>query len=77
MGSMEKVDTGDFLSSSNTGDFLIGDGELSQSLLCSTSSLQWLVGFWWSVSVHVEWIPFFFFLETVTSISSKMSVLEV
>lgn len=50
---MEKVDIGDFLSSSNTGDFLVGDDGLSQSLLCSTSSLQWLA-FGWSVSVHVE-----------------------
>lgn len=70
---MEKVDIGDFLSSSNTGDFLVGDDGLSQSLLRSTSSLQWLA---FGGLYQIMWSGFFFF-ENVTSISSEMDISEV
>lgn len=67
---MEKVDIGDFRSSSNTGDFLVGDDGLSQSLLRSTSSLQWLAfggmyQFMWSGFLFI--LFFFWRLSTVTS----------
>lgn len=54
---MEKVDIGDFLSSSNTGDFLVGDDGLSQSLLHSTSSLKWLA---FGGLYQIMWSGFFF-----------------
>lgn len=62
---MEKVDTGDFLSSSNTGDFLVGDDGLAISVSVAFHKFLAMVGFWWSVSDHVEWIFFFLRMSQV------------